>query len=107
MSNDERLDCITIPASTISRLVEEAVKTKDNRVEKEIRLYAESKGYSASDPLLRVSLNVAYGTATTDPDIIETYTAMLPNGSTKRILRVEQAQASVDIIPLWRMEGEK
>ena len=92
-----------MPAQTtaIQGLIETAIQKKNDMVEQELRLYVEANGYRMNAPRLRFSINVKSHSSTTT----ETYTAMLPDGSVKRILRVEQTQASVDIIPLWRMKG--
>ena len=89
------------PSTAIQRLIETAIQKKNDMVEKELRLYVKANGYRMNDPHLRFSINVKRHSLTTT----ETYTAMLPDGSVKRILRVEQTQASVNIIPLWRMKG--
>ena len=91
------------PSIAIQGLIETAIQKKSDMVEQELRLYVEANGYKINDPRLRFSINVKSHSSTTT----ETYTAMLPDGSVKRILRVEQTQASVDIIPLWRMKGVK
>ena len=94
-----------MPAQTtaIQGLIETAIQKKSDMVEKELRLYVEANGYKMNDPRLKFSIHIASRTGPTT----ETYTAMLPDGSVKRVLRVEQTQTSVDIIPLWRMKGEK
>ena len=89
--------------SIIDHPIETAIQKKNDMVDQELRLYVEANGYKMNDPHLRFSINVKSHSSTTT----ETYTAMLPDGSVKRILRVEQTHASVDIIPLWRMKGEK
>ena len=94
-----------MPAQTtaIQGLIETAIQKKNDMVEQELRLYVEANGYKMNDPRLKFSIHIASRTGTTT----ETYTAMLPDGSVKRVLRVEQTQASVGIIPLWRMKGGK
>ena len=87
--------------SIIDHPIETAIQKKNDMVEQELRLYVEANGYRMNAPRLRFSINVKSHSSTTT----ETYTAILPDGSVKRILRVEQTQASVDIIPLWRMKG--
>lgn len=87
--------------SIIDHPIEAAIQKKSDMVEKELRLYVKANGYRMNDPNLRFSINVKSHSLTTT----ETYTVMLPDGSGKRVLRVEQTQASVDIIPLWRMKG--
>ena len=89
--------------SIIDHPIETAIQKKNDMVDQELRLYVEANGYRMNDPCLRFSINVKSHSSTTT----ETYTAMLPDGSVKRILRVEQTQTSADIIPLWRMKGEK
>ena len=91
------------PSTVIQGLIETAIQKKSDMVEQELRLYVEANGYRMNNPHLRFSINVKSHSSTTT----ETYTAMLPDGSVKRILRVEQTQASVVITPLWRMKGEK
>ena len=87
--------------SIIDHLIETAIQKKSDMVERELRLYVEAKGYKMNDPRLKFSIHIASRTGTTT----ETYTAMLPDGSVKSVLRVEQTQASVAITPLWRMKG--
>ena len=87
--------------SIIDHPIKTDIQKKNDMVEKELRLYVEANGYRMNDPRLKFSINVKSHSLTTT----ETYTVMLPDGSVKRVLRVEQTQASVDIIPLWRMKG--
>ena len=91
------------PSTAIQRLIETAIQKKSDMVERELRLYVEANGYKMNDPRLKFSIHIASRTGTTT----ETYTAMLPDGSVKRILRVEQTLASVVVTPLWRMKGEQ
>ena len=87
--------------SIIDHPIETVIQKKNDMVEQELRLYVEANGYRMNDPRLRFSINVKSHSSTTT----ETYTAMLPDGSVKSVLRVEQTQASVAITPLWRMKG--
>ena len=89
--------------SIIDHPIETAIQKKSDMVDQELRLYVEANGYRMNDPRLRFSINVKSHSLTTT----ETYTVMLPDGSVKRILRVEQTQASVVVTPLWRMKGEQ
>ena len=89
--------------SVIDHPIETAIQKKNDMVDQELRLYVEANGYKMNDPRLKFSIHIASCTGPTT----ETYTAMLPDGSVKRILRVEQTQASVVVTPLWRMKGEQ
>ena len=70
--------------SIIDHPIETAIQKKSDMVEQELRLYVEANGYKMNDPRLKFSINVKSRSSTTT----ETYTAMLPDGSVKRILRV-------------------
>ena len=89
------------PTTAIQGLIETAIQKKNDMVDQELRLYVEANGYKMNNPRLKFSIHIAGCTGPTT----ETYAAMLPDGSVKRILRVEQTEASVNIIPLWRMKG--
>lgn len=101
MSIIDRSTLMPAPTTAIQGLIETAIQKKNDMVEQELRLYVKANGYRMNDPNLRFSINVKSHSLTTT----ETYTVMLPDGSVKRVLQVEQTQASVDIIPLWRMKG--